>query len=623
MRAAVTDPALAAILQRRRLLSEPQLAQVATWSEEDTLTEDAGTESASQQHHSMLIRPGIVQEALTAIQERPAGPAKPDDPVQCFDMATDSESEEESCASDSGLDPGHMPAQSSESTCIGDEDISSCGERPRTRLAADSLQDSTLAGEVRAAELMTGLTRAATVADLRLAVQQRISSEENVTLLTTSGGAYVPLLDDEVIGGLFDDVEDVVIQGHVFVLSGPRSGAEATRPSVVEAENAQLRAQIAMLERRLAESESTQRDQQVQEQADNSVQLVPEPIPLHTLDAAVEGPEEGEPPAIDDVEAESVPASSAAGLSEAAHCQPAPEAAAAEAAADVAPASPEPERDPSAAPGFQPGQGGMPSKCPGGASTILVSLLSMQSPDQPAMKLEMTSKSTIAELRAEVMRAFFIDERTARRLRFLRKRGTCYVSFKEAERVREKIFLHDPDIRALSGPKLRVADSVGGSPIVGQNSVGLEHNLPLGLDENIRSFILHTFARMSTEERTAWNALPKFVIWTMWFDIMSSPLFQKCLDPVFRQSVFGLDFDKKAPMHVAKDDKVLKEYAFHKKQLISVWFQDEPVRPTPDKAEVSCQQAVQSVRQEHYVLDDGGLFDFDALDEVELAGQAS
>ena len=27
--------------------------------------------------------------------------------------------------------------------------------------------------------------------------------------------------------------------------------------------------------------------------------------------------------------------------------------------------------------------------------------------------------------------------------------------------------------------------------------------------------------------------------------------------------------------------------------------------------------------QEHHVLDDGGLFDFDALDEVELAGQAS
>ena len=25
---------------------------------------------------------------------------------------------------------------------------------------------------------------------------------------------------------------------------------------------------------------------------------------------------------------------------------------------------------------------------------------------------------------------------------------------------------------------------------------------------------------------------------------MSSPLFQKCLDPVFRKSVFGLDFDQ-------------------------------------------------------------------------------
>jgi len=124
----------------------------------------------------------------------------------------------------------------------------------------------------------------------------------------------------------------------------------------------------------------------------------------------------------------------------------------------------------------------------------------------------------------------------------------------------------------------------------------------------------------------------------MWFDIMSSPLFQKCLDPVFRKSVFGLDFDQKAPMQVAKDDKVLKEYAFHKKQLISVWFQDEPARPTPDEATLgsagpcadgahiaqeSCKQAAQSVRQEHHVLDDGGLFDFDALDEVELAGQAS
>ena len=74
----VTDPALAAILQRRRLLSEPQ---------EATLAPAKAPESPA-----VAVRPGLVQEALQAIEERLE--PKPE-PVQCFDMATDSESEEE------------------------------------------------------------------------------------------------------------------------------------------------------------------------------------------------------------------------------------------------------------------------------------------------------------------------------------------------------------------------------------------------------------------------------------------------------------------------------------------------------------------------------------------------
>ncbi|CAJ1443723.1 unnamed protein product, partial [Effrenium voratum] len=203
---------------------------------------------------------------------------------------------------------------------------------------------------------------------------------------------------------------------------------------------------------------------------------------------------------------------------------------------------------------------------------LCVSLLSMQSPDQPAMKVNMTSKATIADLRAEVMRTFDMDDRMARRLRFLRKRNSCYVSFKETEFVREKIFLHDPDIRALSGLKLRSLPHAGGSSPA--ELVG-EHSLPAGVDGVMQDFILRTFSRMSEEELSAWNALPKFVIWTIWFDIMSSPLFRQCLETSSRDSIFGSNFERKASIRMAKEDGVLREYAFHKRQLISVWFHDE------------------------------------------------
>lgn len=73
----VTDPALAAILQRRRLLSEPQ---------------EATAPAPAVESPAVAVRPGIVQEALAAIEERRAEP--PPKAVQCFDMATDSESED-------------------------------------------------------------------------------------------------------------------------------------------------------------------------------------------------------------------------------------------------------------------------------------------------------------------------------------------------------------------------------------------------------------------------------------------------------------------------------------------------------------------------------------------------
>ncbi|CAK9034041.1 unnamed protein product [Durusdinium trenchii] len=61
----------------------------------------------------------------------------------------------------------------------------------------------------------------------------------------------------------------------------------------------------------------------------------------------------------------------------------------------------------------------------------------------------------------------------------------------------------------------------------------------------MQEFILHTFSRMNEEELASWNALPKFVIWTIWFDLLSSPLFRKCLDGKFRDSLFGPNFDRR------------------------------------------------------------------------------
>ena len=75
--------------------------------------------------------------------------------------------------------------------------------------------------------LRPGLTPAASIAELRQALQQRpaartvcktslqqqlrlaprISSHQHVTLLAAAGAAYTPLADDDVLGGLFEDVE--------------------------------------------------------------------------------------------------------------------------------------------------------------------------------------------------------------------------------------------------------------------------------------------------------------------------------------------------------------------------------------------------------------------------------
>ncbi|CAK9058535.1 unnamed protein product [Durusdinium trenchii] len=74
----------------------------------------------------------------------------------------------------------------------------------------------------------------------------------------------------------------------------------------------------------------------------------------------------------------------------------------------------------------------------------------------------------------------------------------------------------------------------------------------------MQEFILHTFSRMNEEELASWNALPKFVIWTIWFDLLSSPLFRKCLDGKFRDSLFGPNFDRKASIRLAKEDPVLR-----------------------------------------------------------------
>lgn len=70
-------------------------------------------------------------------------------------------------------------------------------------------------------------------------------------------------------------------------------------------------------------------------------------------------------------------------------------------------------------------------------------------------------------------------------------------------------------------------------------------------------------------------------------------------------------------MRLAKDDPVLKEYAFHKRQLISVWFEEEEIKAEAvEQAPEVPPQVACKVEKDH---SDHGLFDFDDLDEAEMS----
>lgn len=626
----VTDPALAAILQRRRLLSEPQVE--ASWSNSnDRSLRDGATMVPSI---SPTVRPGFVQDALAAIQERLTFEPKSQPNVQCFDMATDSESEDSS--DDETCHADRLNAQSSEST--GDEELGSLSEG-RPTCCTQAIE----AIELCASQLLK-VTRESTVGELRAAVNDQISFNPVILTRASEIGvdqpAFLQLNDKDVIATVVGNVEDLVLR-NVLVLDHDGQSLSTpprSRLQILEEENADLKTQLRRLEERLAAAEQNTNDDRIEE---TTPILQPknengrEDKLVSPRDSHLEHAEQGQTTmgelaelaeSLDvdstgeDVAAQSLAERPLEAQLEDAKEVPQPkmlqEEPPPEIPLDHAAESVKDLHQPTTMPQPTPlVEEALPAKRKG--TPLCVSLLSMQSPDQPAMKLDMTTKSTIAELRAQVMHAFEMDERTAKRLRFLRKRGTCYVSFKEAECVREKIFLHDPDIRALSGLKLRSFSGVGGSRPTVEETSGLQHSLPAGVDDFMQEFILHTFARMNEEERNSWNALPKFVIWTMWFDILSSPFFRKCMEGKFREATFGPNFDRKASMRLAKDDPVLKEYAFHKRQLISVWFEEEEIKEAVKQApevlpEVPC-------RVEKDRACDNGLFDFDDLDEAEMS----
>jgi len=624
----VTDPALAAILQRRRLLSEPQIHEATARSEGIVLNNEA-----TIVEHTPTVRPGFVQDALAAIQDRQTFEPKSQPNVQCFDMATDSESDSES--DDEVCNADRTNAQSSEST--GDEELGSCSEgRP---LCCAPAMDAELC------QLMK-VSCESTVGELRAAVNDQMSFNPMILARATHGGAdqaiFLQLNDADVISTVVGNVEDLVLR-NVLVLDHERESLSTppSRLQVLEKENAELKARLERLEERLAATECHKNE--------NEERITVEPEIGNGRDDEHVSPQTGDAQdsqqiqltmELQDGDTKTDQLLRKANLCES---QPEPQEVQELEHQEKLPDVKNTEKEP--APEIQQVEHPIPPILvkdgpqmtpvqPAAVPTsdgkrkgtpLCISLLSMQSPDQPPLKLEMTNKSTIAELRAEVMHVFQMDERTAKRLRFLRKRGTCYISFKEAECVREKIFLHDPDIRALSGLKLRSFSGVGGSRPTAEETSGLQHSLPAGVDDFMQEFILHTFARMNEEERSSWNALPKFVIWTMWFDILSSPFFRKCMEGKFFNATFGPNFDRKASMSLAKDDPVLREYAFHKRQLISVWFQEDEIKgvekppQVPEKPpEVPPPQVPKEVSVEK---DSSGLFDFDDLDEAEMTAQ--
>jgi len=233
-------------------------------------------------------------------------------------------------------------------------------------------------------------------------------------------------------------------------------------------------------------------------------------------------------------------------------------------------------------------------------SSICVELLSIQNQDHEAIKINMTSTSKIKDLRAAVKEVMGFDDRALRQLRLLKKKGNVYLTLSDDEPVRQKVYLHHPDI-LMGGisPQPSVAQQSGQQQGQTRHVKNLKHDLPLGVDAAVLGFTQLMFDKMTDEEREAWNDLPRHVIWIMWFDMLGAPLFVKCADQQFRESVFGLNFEKKAPITLAKSDPVLKEYAFHKRKLISVWFTETGTDVTQQRSNANL------------------LFDFDELDDME------
>lgn len=236
------------------------------------------------------------------------------------------------------------------------------------------------------------------------------------------------------------------------------------------------------------------------------------------------------------------------------------------------------------------------------STPICVELLSIQNKNEEGIKINMTSRSKVKDLRAAVKEIMGFDDKALRQLRLLKKKGNCYLTLSDAEPVRQKVYLHHPDINSgkVSAQALQhTSDAQQSGQQETRHVQNLKHELPPGIDEAVMDFTRMMFGKMTHEEREAWNDLPRHVIWIMWFDMLGSPLFMKCADLQFRASIFGANFEKKAAINLAKSDPVLKEYAFHKRKLISVWFSETDSDVSQEKAR-----------------NGNLLFDFDELDDL-------
>lgn len=236
------------------------------------------------------------------------------------------------------------------------------------------------------------------------------------------------------------------------------------------------------------------------------------------------------------------------------------------------------------------------------STPICVELLSIQNKNEEAIKINMTSRSKVKDLRVAVKEIMGLDDKALRQLRLLKKKGNCYLTLSDDEPVRQKVYLHHPDINSGKVSPQALAQPSDAQQRGWQETrhvKNLKHELPLGIDKPVLDFTQMMFEKMTHEEREAWNDLPRHVIWIMWFDMLGSPLFMKCADQQFRESVFGANFEKKASINLAKSDPVLKEYAFHKRKLISVWFSETGADVMQEKERNA-----------------NLLFDFDELDDL-------